>query len=83
MVQAPVLPEQDRPPWGARCPRDAAAGGATGPERPAQRRRFDDPGAGPSHAPPAAAGVDEDIVRRFETVLRDVPEGMWRHIQDD
>jgi hypothetical protein len=27
--------------------------------------------------------VDEDIVRRFETVLRDVPEGMWRHIQDE
>jgi hypothetical protein len=83
MVQAPVPPEQDRPPRGARRPRDAAAGGAAGPERPAQRRRWDDPGAGPSHAPPAAAGVDEDIVRRFETVLRDVPERLWIQIQDE
>jgi hypothetical protein len=33
MVQAPVPPEQDRPAWGARHPRDAAAG-AAGPERP-------------------------------------------------
>ena len=82
MVQAPVPPEQDRPPWGARHPRDAAAGGSVGPERPAQRHHWDDPRAGPSHALPTAAGVDEDIVRRFETVLRDVPEVMWRHIQD-
>jgi hypothetical protein len=82
MVQAPVPPEQDRPERGARRPRDAAAR-AAGPERPAQRRRFDDPGAGPSHAPPAAAGVDEDIVRRFQTVLRDVPEHLWSHIQDE
>ena len=38
---------------------------------------------GPSHAPPTAAGVDnDDIVRRFETVFRDVPEGMWTRIQD-
>jgi hypothetical protein len=80
MVQAPVPPEQDRPLRGVRRPRDVAAGGEAGPERPAQRRHWDDPGAGPSHAPPAAAGVDEDIVRLFETVLRDVPEGMWRHI---
>jgi hypothetical protein len=83
MVRVPVPREQDRPPRGARRPRDAAAGGSAGPERPAQRRHWDDPGAGPSHAPPAAVGVDEDIVRRFETVLRDVPEGMWRHIQDE
>jgi hypothetical protein len=82
MVQAPVPPEQDRPPRGARRSRDAAAG-AAGPERPAQRRRWDDPGVGPSHAPPAAAGVDEDIVRHFETVLRDVPECLWIQIQDE
>jgi hypothetical protein len=82
MVQAPVPPEQDRPARGARRPRDAAAG-AAGPERPAQRRRWDDPGAGPSHAPSAVAGVDEDIVRRFETVLRDVPERLWIQIQDE
>jgi hypothetical protein len=48
-----------------------------------QRRRWDDPGAGPSHAPPAAAGADEDVVRRFETVLRDVPERLWIQIQDE
>jgi hypothetical protein len=49
-----------------------------------RRRRFDDPGAGPSHAPLAAARVDfDDIRRRLETVLQDVPEGMWSHIQDE
>jgi hypothetical protein len=83
MVRAPVPREQERPPRGARRPRDAAAGGPAGAERPAQRRRWDDPGARPSHAPPAAAGADEDLVRRFETVFRDVPEGMWTQIQDE
>ena len=82
MVQAPVPPEQDRPARGARRPRDAAAG-AAGPERPAQRRHWDDPGTGPSHAPPAAAGADEDVVRRFETVLRGVSERLWIQIQDE
>jgi hypothetical protein len=28
-------------------------------------------------------GADEDLVRRFETVFRDVPEGMWTQIQDE
>jgi hypothetical protein len=38
---------------------------------------------GPSHAPPAAAGVDfDDIRHRLEMVLQDVPEGMWLCIQD-
>jgi hypothetical protein len=46
--------------------------------------RFDDPGAGPSHAPPAAAEVDfEDIRHRLEAVLQDVPEGIWSRIQDE
>jgi hypothetical protein len=75
--------QQERPPRGGRRPRDEAAGGPVEAERPAQRRRWDDPGAGPSHAPPAAAGADEDLVRRFETVFRDVPEGMWTQIQDE
>ena len=83
MVQEPVPPEQDRPPRGARHPRDTAAGGAAGPERPAQRHYWDDPGVGPSHAPPAAAEADEDLVHWFETVFRDVPEGMWTQIQDE
>jgi hypothetical protein len=82
MVQAPVPPEQDIPARGVRRPRDAAAG-AAGPERPTQRHRYDDPSAGPSHAPPAAAGADEDVVRRFETVLRGVPERLWIQIQDE
>jgi hypothetical protein len=39
-------------------------------ERVARRCRFDDPSAGPSHAPPAGARVDfEDICRRLEAVL--------------
>jgi hypothetical protein len=80
VFQVPVQREQERPPCGGRRPRDEAAGGPAEPERPAQRRRWDDPGAGPSHASPATAGADEDLVRRFEMVLRDVPEGMWSHI---
>jgi hypothetical protein len=83
VFQAPVQREQERPPRGGRRPRDEAAGGPAGLERPAQRRRWDDPGAGPSQAPPAAAGADEDLVRRFETIFRDVPEGMWTQIQDE
>jgi hypothetical protein len=75
--------QQEGPPRAGRRPRDEAAGGPAEAERPAQRPRGDDPGAGPSHAPPAAAGVDEDIVHRFQTVLRDVPEHLWSHIQDE
>jgi hypothetical protein len=49
-----------------------------------RRCRFDDPGAGPSHVPPAVAGVDfENIHRRLEVVLQDVIEGMWSRIQDE
>jgi hypothetical protein len=83
VFRAPAQPEQERPPRAGRRPRDEAAEGPAGAERPAQRRRWDDPGAGPSHAPPAAAGDDADLVRRFETVFRDVPEGMWTQIQDE
>ena len=80
----PAQREQERPPRAGRRPRDEAAEGIVGPERPVQRHRFDDPGAGPSHAPPAAAGVDDDdIVHRFETVFRDMTEGMWIRIQDE
>jgi hypothetical protein len=83
VFRAPAQPEQERLPRAGRQPRDEAAEGPAGPERPAQRHRFDDPGAGPSHAPPTAVGDDEDLVRRFETVFRDVPEGMWTQIQDE
>ena len=40
-----------------------------GDERAARRHNFYDPSAGPSHAPPTAAGAEEDLVRRFETVF--------------
>jgi hypothetical protein len=83
LYRLPVQRE-GRPPRGERRPRDEAAGAPAGPERPARRRRFDDPGAGPSHAPSAAAGGElDDILRRFEMVFRDVPEGMWIRIQDE
>jgi hypothetical protein len=81
VFQAPA--QQEGPPREGRWPRDEAAGGPAEAERPAQRPRLDDPGAGPSHAPPTAAGVDEDIVHRFQTVLRDVLEHLWSHIQDE
>jgi hypothetical protein len=44
------------------------------PERAMRRCRFDDLGAGPSHAPPADVGADfEDIRRHLEAVLQGVP----------
>jgi hypothetical protein len=74
----------ERLPWGERRRREDVAVRPAEPERAVRRHRFDDPGAGPSHAPPAAAGVDfEDIRRRLETVLQDVPEGIWSRIQDE
>jgi hypothetical protein len=80
----PPVQQEGRPPRGERRGRDEAAEGPAEPERPARRHRFDDPGAGPSHAPPAAAGGElDDILCRFETVFRDMPEGMWIRIQDE
>jgi hypothetical protein len=76
--------EPERLLHGERRRRDEATGRPTDPEREARRRRFDDPGAGPSHAPPTVAGVDfDDIRRRLETMLQDVLEGMWIRIQDE
>jgi hypothetical protein len=47
-------------------------------EREERRRRFDDLGAGPSHAPLASVGVDfENICCHLEAVLQYVPDGMW------
>jgi hypothetical protein len=74
----------ERPLWGERRRRDEAAVRPAEPERAARRCRFDDPGAGPSHAPLAVAGADyEDIRRRLETILQEVPEGIWSRIQDE
>jgi hypothetical protein len=80
----PRVQREGRPPRGERHPWDEATRQLVGAERPTQRHRFDDPGAGPSHAPPAAAGGElEDLYRNFEAVLREVPEGMWTRIQDE
>jgi hypothetical protein len=70
LQRAPVQREPERLPCGERHRRDEAAGRPAKPERAERRRRFDNPGVGPSHAPPTAAGVDfDDIRRRLETVL--------------
>jgi hypothetical protein len=56
----------------------------TDDERVARRHHFDDPGAGPSHAPPTEArGEFEDIRRHLEVVLQGVPKGMWSWILDE
>jgi hypothetical protein len=79
----------ERPPWGEprvgeRCRRDEAGVRPADDDRAGRRRRYDDPGAGPSHAPPTeASGVLEDFHRRLEVVLQGVPEGMWTQIQDE
>jgi hypothetical protein len=84
MQRAPAHREPERLPQGERRRREGAAGRPAEPERAARRHRYDDPGAGPSHTPPTAAGVDYDDIRRLlETVLQDVPEGMWTRIEDE
>ena len=71
--------ELERLPRGERHRNEDVAAQPFESERAARRRRFDDPGAGPSHAPLAAAGVDfEDIHCRLEVMLQDVPD--WGHV---
>jgi hypothetical protein len=49
--------------------------------RASQRHKFDDPGAGPSHAPQGEAGGDlQHFHCWLEVVLQGIPEGMWSHI---
>jgi hypothetical protein len=70
MQRAPARRELERRLQGERHRRDDATRRPTEPKRAARRRRFDDPSEGPSHAPPAAAGVDYDEIRcRLEMVL--------------
>jgi hypothetical protein len=84
MQREPTRQEPERLPHGERRRLEDVVGRPAEPERAARRHRFDDPGAGPSHAPPVAAGVDyDDIHRRLETDLQDVSEGMWTRIQDE
>jgi hypothetical protein len=73
--------ESERLPWGERRQHEDVTMPPTESERAVRRRRFDDPGAGPSHAPSTAIGVDfEDIFHRLEVVLQDVPVGIWPRI---
>jgi hypothetical protein len=62
--------ELERLSRGERCRQEDATRRLVEPERAARRHRFDDPGAGPSHAPSAAARVDFDDIRcHLEMVL--------------
>jgi hypothetical protein len=84
MQRAPAQRDLERLSHGERHRRDEATGQPAEPERAARRNRFDDPGAGPSHAPSVAAGVDfDDIRHRLEMMLQDMPKGMWICIQDE
>jgi hypothetical protein len=70
MQRAPAQRDPERLPHGERRRQDETTGRPAGPEREARRRRFDDPGVGPSHAPMVATGVDfDDICHCLETVL--------------
>jgi hypothetical protein len=69
-------------PWvGERRRHEDAEARLAEPERAVRRHQFDDPGVGPSHAPPVDAGVDfEDIRHHLEVVLQGMPKGMWSYI---
>jgi hypothetical protein len=69
-------------PWaGERWRQDKVGARLDDDEREVQRRQFDDPSAGPSHAPLAGAGGEfEDFHRQLEAVLQGVPKGMWTWI---
>jgi hypothetical protein len=82
--QGPERPSWGDPWAGERCRRDEAGVRPVDADRAGRRHRYDDPGAGPSHAPPTEASrVLEDFHRRLEVVLQGVPEGMWMQIQDE
>jgi hypothetical protein len=68
--RASARQESERLPRGERHRCEDAVVRPTEPERAARRHRFDDPGAGPSHAPLETVGVNfEDICRRLEVML--------------
>jgi len=86
MVREPTRQEPMRPPWGElrageRCRHEDFVARPTDDERVARKCHFDDPSAGPLHAPPMEDGGDfEDIRRHLEAVLQGVPKGMWLRI---
>jgi hypothetical protein len=82
--QEPGRPPRGGPRVGERRRHEDAGARPAEDERAVRRCQFDDPGVGPSHAPPADAGADfEDIRHRLEAVLQGMPEGMWSRIQDE
>jgi hypothetical protein len=84
LQRASARQEQERLPRGERRRCEDIVVRPAEPERATRRCWFDDPGVGPSPAPPVTAGVDfEDIRRHLEAVLQDVPEDMWSRIQDE
>jgi hypothetical protein len=82
--QEPERPPREGPWVGERRWHEDVVARPNDQERAARRRRFDDLGVGPSHAPLADVGVDfEDIRCHLEAMLQSVPEGMWSRIQDE
>jgi hypothetical protein len=75
LVREPAREGMERPPRGdlrvgKRCRRDEAGARLADVDRPGRRHRYDDPGVGPSHAPPTEASrVLEDFCCQLEAVL--------------
>jgi hypothetical protein len=78
--QDPGRPSQGGPWVGERRRREDVRARPAEEERVVRRHRFDDPGAGPSHALSVDAVADfADILHHLEAVL----QGMWSCIQDE
>jgi hypothetical protein len=70
--QGPVRPLRGELQAGEQRWRDDVGARPIDDERAARRRRFDDPGAGPSHAPPTEAGGEfKDVRHHLEAYYRE------------
>jgi hypothetical protein len=79
--QGPMRPLWGETQVGETCRRDEVGASLADVERDGRRRRYDDPGAGISHASPVEADrVLEDFRCRLEVVLLGVSEGRWTFI---
>jgi len=79
--QGPVRPPRGEPKERERRQSDEVFERLDDDERAGRRHRYDDPGAGPSHAAPTRGDREfKDFRRRLEAVLQGVPEGMWTRI---
>jgi hypothetical protein len=89
LIRAPTFQGTVKPSWvelraGERQRREDARMRPSDEDRVARRHRYDDPGAGPSHAPPAKDGGEfDDFYLQLEVVLQGMHEGMWVQIQDE